>query len=120
MATSAQLGLFDVPKQSRQLSDICRGKHHGNTRSEEANRLVAPHKKAARDQILELARQRGQRGITLHELCNEMGKLPHQISGRITELKQDGKLFEQSGDGRDGCAVLVARRDWCQVSSKHE
>lgn len=120
MVATAQLGLFDAPKRSTVISDVCRRKHHGNARSEEANRRVAPHKKATRDQILELALQRGPKGITLHELCSEMGKLPHQISGRITELKQCGKLFEQSGAGRDGCAVLVVDRKWALLEGERQ
>lgn len=59
----------------------------------------------------------GYQGVTLREICDAMGKLPHQVSGRISELKRDGLIFD-SGRDKEGFSVLVAERGWCNGSGE--
>ena len=81
-------------------SDITRRKHGGNAQSVAANGKVAPHKAGIRYRIEELVEESGERGLTLHELCARLNRFPHQISGRMTELKAEGKIYER-GEPRD-------------------
>jgi hypothetical protein len=47
-------------------------------------------------------------GCTLKEICRAFGKLPHELSPRLSELKAEGLIFD-SGRVRDGCGVWVSR-----------
>lgn len=109
--------MTQLPLPLNAPTDICRRKHGGNRRSEQANERANPHKVNMRERIRVFVTACEANGATLHELCRYMGKLPHQISGRITELKQKFVLFD-SGRERGGAAVLVANRNWCQGSYK--
>jgi hypothetical protein len=57
------------------------------------------------------------RGATVHEIAaaihdrNGKAKLPHQISGRLSELKAAGLLFDSNRE-RGDAAVLVGRLEW--------
>lgn len=67
------------------LWDICERKHGGAETSAEANARIAPHKAAARAEILDAIRAAAD-GMTLDELAERFGKASHKISGRVTEL----------------------------------
>ena len=101
--TALQRNLFDGRIED---PDISRG--HKNERSAEAHRRIEPHKAGMRARLLEHLRGRGAGGATLKELCQAFDKQPHQISGRLSELKRDGEV-QETGHARSGCEVLVAR-----------
>jgi hypothetical protein len=117
MAATAQLGLFDVPKTTRPLADICRGKHHGNPNSEAANARIEPYKATMRERLEKYIAACGPQGATALEIAKVWGKEVYKFSGRLSELKRDGIIFE-SGRRRDGAEVLVAKKTWCQGSSE--
>ena len=94
-------------------ADICRNKHGGNPQSEAANRLV--NKPRGRQQALDFIRARGSLGATSSEFALSVGKHPHQVSGRFSELKRDGDIVELTDEYgetvvRDGYAVCVMAR----------
>jgi len=89
-----------TPSPKRRLPDVCRARHRGHAQSEAANSRVHPYKRHMRDRILELLESAGLRGMTLHELARAVQKQPHQISGRITELKSD-KAVREAGYTRE-------------------
>jgi hypothetical protein len=94
--------------------DISARKHQGNENSQEANLRAIPMKGRNRERIRKLVAYRKDRGATLKELSVLLGKFPHQVSGRITELKKLGEIFDSNREPRDGCSVLVARKEWCR------
>jgi hypothetical protein len=106
---------FDV--RVRDLPDITRRKHKGHRNSEEANAKVEETKAPMRERVRIYVAGCEWMGATVHEICKQFGKLPHQISGRISELKQDKKVFD-SGRDRGGASVLVARTQWVNEGFK--
>lgn len=99
--------------------DVCARKHGGNRNSEAANKRVAPHKANMRERCRVFIGECGPQGATIHELCKYMGKLPNELSGRLSELKRLGQVFE-SGRKRNGAEVLVGDRRWVSGSSDRE
>jgi hypothetical protein len=91
--------------------DISARKHKGNPNSKAANLVVRPHKSSMRERIRIFVAACDFRGATVKEIAEAFGKQLHQISGRISEGKLAGELFD-SGRDRDGCSVLVSRREW--------
>lgn len=74
------------PPLPANLPDICANKHKGNTHSVQANTRLHPHKTTAREQVLRFVQSCCGRGATLSETAEHLGKLPHQLSGRFSEL----------------------------------
>lgn len=97
------------PEQA-ELPDICRNRHGRNEKSEAANVRVQPFKKTTRDHIAEYVMRAGDGGATVREIAQAFGYGDgiNKISGRITELKRAGRVFD-SGRERDGCSVLTVR-----------
>ena len=92
--------------------DICENKHGGNAQSAAAHQSILHCKENSREQIWQLIKARGSAGATLHEIAAELGVHPHQISGRISELKSKGRLRDSglrrtTPSGRKA-AVLIA------------
>lgn len=85
--------------------DVCARRHRGNSHSAAANRKLQPYKPNARERIYAMIATSGQCGMTLREIASAMNKLPHQISGRLSELKVIRRI-RQIGE-RDGFAVYV-------------
>jgi hypothetical protein len=86
-------------------TDPTKNKHGGNAQSNAAFALVADTLTDRQNTVLErVSASRG--GITSKELANALETPLHAISGRITELKAQGRIREHGR--RDGCAVLVA------------
>lgn len=106
MSTTQASFDFDAPR--RRLADVCRHKHGGNQRSEEANKRLDPWKPSARRTIAELIEARGNKGMTSAELEVALKRPKNRFSGRISELKSAGVLFVRGS--RDGCDVLVHKR----------
>jgi hypothetical protein len=78
----------------------------------------AAHRRATRDllkkyrAILAAFREAGPRGLTVKELAPIVGKLPHQVSPRLSELVDKLRLLRPACDDlgelrRDGARVLV-------------
>ena len=82
--------------------DISRGRH--NPHSVKAHARIAEHKPNMRERIRVFIGGCGLHGATLMEIAKAFDKLPHQISGRLSELKRDG-VIRDSGLERDDCAV---------------
>jgi hypothetical protein len=99
------------PQQRNLFADICQRKHGGNENSQKANLRVAPYKASMRERVRIFIGGCGFNGCTLKEICDSFGKLPHQLSGRVSELKADGLVFD-SGRRRDDSAVLVGQKRW--------
>src|SRR5690349_19162782 len=112
---SSQLALFGNSVVPR-VPDITRSKHKGNKQSERANERVFPSKVGMRERVRIFVAGCGFHGATLHEICKAFNKLPHQISGRISEAKAEGEIFDSGRtrriEGSGDCAVLVSKKEW--------
>ena len=88
-------------------NDICQNRHKGNANSVRVNPSAA-FKKWDRAKVYEIINNSF--GITSKEIAKLMDRRLNCISGRISELKQDGLVVV---DGRrDGCGVLHDRNDF--------
>lgn len=103
-----QLGFSFSP-----LPDICKRKHGGNRNSRAANESVEPFKASIRERVRVYIGGCGWRGATLPEIAAKFGRPFHAISGRISEAKADGEIFDsgrtRKHEGRD-CAVYVGQK----------
>lgn len=92
--------------------DVTQSRHKGNQKSVAANLRVHPHKASVRERIRIFVCGCDWRGATVKEIAKAFGygESINRISGRITELKLTGEVFD-SGREREGCAVLVGRKD---------
>lgn len=95
------------------LFDVCARKHKGNRQSKAANITAAPWKPGIRRFLIGCILFNGREGATAKELTYLAEKPLHAISGRLSEAKRDGLIFD-SGRVRDGCAVLVGRKEWAE------
>jgi len=71
--------------------DICRRKHGGADTSRLANARV--QKERDRDVVLGWI-QRMEAGATLDELAGILSVAPNRISGRLTELRKAGRIYD--------------------------
>jgi hypothetical protein len=85
--------------------DISHGRHAPTSAA--AHDAIAPHKPTLRRQVLNFIAAQGEHGATLDEVCRALGKLPHSLSGRITELQIDESIRD-SGRRRDTLAGHTA------------
>ena len=83
--------------------DICRGRHGGNEESENANKVAEPGKNETRERVFHAVVAAKDDGLTCKELATRWGLGMHQISGRFSELKRDGRI-EKIGT-RNRCEV---------------
>ena len=72
------------------LEDICQNRHGGADTSQAANALV--NKDRDQERIYSLITQ-SEHGLTIHDLCFQMNRQPNQISGRLTELREAGRIY---------------------------
>jgi predicted ArsR family transcriptional regulator len=90
--------------------DFSRGKH--NPESKAAHDSIRPTKKTDRLKIWTMIYSAGKAGLTLEQVADRMGRTPSAISGRLTELAEQGMLHrsEQKGITKSGrsCSVWVA------------
>jgi len=92
---SSNLSLFEPPRTRYSRpdpDDVCLGRHLGNDESDRANRIIHGSKEQTRLRILELVKASGDRGMTCSEIAAALGKEMHAISGRLSEMKIDGRL----------------------------
>lgn len=85
--------------------DISRGRRNANSRK--AHDKLRAHKPSQRELVLAVIRMMGERGATLKEVAAYLDKLPHQLSGRFTELSIDGAIKRSQMVDRLGCSVYV-------------
>ena len=94
--------------------DITRNHHKGNSESAAANRKIQKSKELARNYIYKLVDAHGYWGATVDELAVELGVSPNAVSGRVSELKTQGRLLktDRRRKTRSGCsaAVLITAR----------
>lgn len=76
----------EQPPAPAKLPDICRNNHGGNCNSESANSRLHPHKPNLRERVKQYVQSCCGRGATLSETSEHLGMLPHQLSGRFSEL----------------------------------
>ena len=92
--------------------DICKRNHGGNAESNTAYESIKPTMTQSQDNIYRLIDSKGYEGITSKELCKGYYLQMNAISGRITELKRDGRVFKKTFMNnvirRDGAAVLIS------------
>lgn len=86
------------------IDDICSNRHQGNEQSRRAN-PTANSKQRSRLAVLEVIREFG--GATVKEIAAELDTLPNCISGRITELKRDGKIITRGRRNRCGINFIA-------------
>jgi hypothetical protein len=94
------------PQRSLFDPDVSRGRK--NKQSKASHERLKPYKTSLRFDChiwIEMAKQEGR---TLKELCFVLDKYPHQLSGRLTELRNAGAIYD-SGETRDGCTVWRAK-----------
>ena len=72
--------------------DICENRHGGADTSVQANKKV--QKTKDRELIYGYIYHAGRFGHTLDELCVMLHRNPNEISGRITELKAEGRIVD--------------------------
>ncbi len=93
------------------LFDVCETKHRGNKQSRAANLRVMPHKKGIRERARVFIAATEWYGATAQEIAQAFGKPLHTLSGRCSELRALGQVFD-SGRVRDKGSVLVSRAEW--------
>lgn len=67
--------------------DVCKTKHRGNLRSQEAHEKVKKIKISLRDLVLNFISLQGEHGATCEEISKSLERPMHSISGRCSELK---------------------------------
>lgn len=102
MATLSQSSLFD----SAPLPDVCRKRHKGNPESEAANRKIQSSKAHLQERILNWIRCAGSNGATCKEISRGMGLAYTTASARLSELKQQGRIYK-TRERREDAAVLM-------------
>jgi hypothetical protein len=86
-------------------TDPCRYKH-GGTDTSRAAWEKAKHGVVESQQIILDVLKKAPEGLTCKEISLILGKAMHKISGRITELWEQG-IIQKSNQRRDGGRVLV-------------
>ena len=84
-----------------ELWDVCAKKHGGNIHSRAANEKAAVSKARRKALIHEAILTHG--SLTLKEYCELSGCEKNAVSGRFSELKAEGEIYQQGR--RDGCGV---------------
>jgi hypothetical protein len=93
-------------------SDPTYNRHGGNEHSNEAWKNVEPFAGSVRSWIEHFILGRGSFGATSAEIEIELRRAKNRFSGRITQLKAEGKIVEQGT--RDGCGILI-HRVWAEA-----
>lgn len=89
--------------------DITANKHGGNAQSVAAFEKAKHGAAQAQQDIVELLKQHPD-GLTCKEMSALLNREMHKISGRVTELKEQGQVIA-TDKVRDGGAVVVLISD---------
>ena len=84
--------------------DPTRHKHHGELTSQMAWKKAHTRRAECQQEVLDALRSVYPRGLTCKELSAVLNKAMHKISGRITELLEDGLV--RKGEIRNGGRVI--------------
>jgi len=84
--------------------DPTRHKHHGELTSQMAWEKARTRRAECRQEVLDALRSACPDGLTCKELSAVLNKSMHKISGRITELMEDGLV--RKGEIRNGGRVI--------------
>ncbi len=89
--------------------DIAFNRHKGNEQSTAAFHVIKAKISASQDRVLYYIRQAPD-GITLDAIAEFMDCPPNAISGRVTELKRDGKIYKSgTRKTRSGCSAAILK-----------
>jgi hypothetical protein len=72
--------------------DICQNRHGGNEQSNAAFEETSKGLPRRRALCLALIHNAASKGLTVHELAALLDTTPNAVSGRLTELKKDGRI----------------------------
>jgi hypothetical protein len=86
------------------MGDVTARKHHGNRASEAAHAKGSHQHASLREQIFEMIAHAD--GLTSKELGHRLGRPIHTFSGRLSQLKAEGRIVG-TGEMREGAEVLV-------------
>jgi hypothetical protein len=95
---TSQPSLFDP--------DLSRGRR--NPQSQAAHARLLPFKPSMRQRCYDYIESQGSYGATLKELCDILGKLPHQLSGRVTELVASEKVRRTKSERLEHAVYVTA------------
>lgn len=92
------------------VPDICAGRHGGNEQSAQANERGASGRAQQRALVLAEIERAGRAGLTCKELAARWDVGMNAISGRFTELKASGEIWQAVDDNgnrivRDGSSA---------------
>lgn len=90
--------------------DISRGRE--NPKSKQAFERVKKNLSEMQDRVRIFVYACGFAGATLEEVAKAFDKLPHQLSGRFSELNHKFHVIFDSNRERNGFSVYVGRREW--------
>ncbi len=96
------------------LFDITSNRHGGNAESVAAFQSIKDRLPAQRKEVLHwitvYTKAHSGRGLTVDELAEVMHKTPNAISGRVSELKRDGRIYKAGTRlTRSGCKAAVLK-----------
>jgi DNA-binding CsgD family transcriptional regulator len=101
-----------MPTQQSLPFDVTGRKNKRNKNSVSANKKIIPAKKSLRQQIFEYIGW-SKDGLTYEEICDQLGLRPQTVSGRISELKIEGKIKEVAQRQlSSGVAAAVYKAVW--------
>tara|TARA_R110000824_G_scaffold203371_3_gene387792 strand:- start:501 stop:842 length:342 start_codon:yes stop_codon:yes gene_type:complete len=88
--------------------DICQNRHGGNEQSEAAFEEIKKELPFKRAIVLILLHKAALKGLTVHDLSEQLGTTPNTVSGRLTELKQMGLIHKiGTRPSPSGCSSAV-------------
>lgn len=95
------MSLFDHIDQTPRWGDLDPSARKSKGNAESAAAWAGKTNTATdRATILDLIRAAGQRGMTLDEVCEKLGRNPNELSGRITELAGRGFIVRKRLAGK--------------------
>ena len=94
-------------------ADLDFSKGRDNPNSAAAHAKLRPSKAVARREVWLAIYDSGKSGMTLEAISAKVGKMPHQVSGRCTELAALGMIWRKSERGLtssgNSCTIWLAR-----------
>jgi predicted Rossmann fold nucleotide-binding protein DprA/Smf involved in DNA uptake len=102
---------FDRAKAfEKEAQDICQNRHKGNEESREAFETVKDRLTKSREEVFSFIKSCGDRGATTDEIAVHFGKTPNAVSGRVSELKERGRIkVDGRRKTRSGCPAGVVK-----------
>jgi len=93
-----------------ELFDISARRHKGNEQSSAAFHVIKDRLTQAQERVLGIIKYKGDRGATVNEIAFALDTTPNAISGRVSELKRDGKIYKSgTRKTRSGCSAAILK-----------